>query len=45
MPKDSGLFARVEVDEELGTPSWPNGADIDPVSYVEQPTPRGEKGP
>lgn len=29
--RDPELFARVEVDEELGTLSWPNGADIDPV--------------
>jgi len=27
---DPDLFAAVEVDEELGTIVWPNGADIDP---------------
>lgn len=28
---DRDLFARVKVDEELGTIVWPNGADMDPV--------------
>jgi len=28
--RESGYFARVRVDPELGTISWPNGADIDP---------------
>ena len=28
--RDPGYFARVELDEELGTISWPNGADIAP---------------
>lgn len=28
---DPDLFRRVEVDAELGTIVWPNGADIDPV--------------
>jgi hypothetical protein len=27
---ESGYFARVRVDPELGTIRWPNGADIDP---------------
>lgn len=27
---DPALFRQVRVDEELGTISWPNGADIDP---------------
>lgn len=27
---DPDLFARVEVDRQLGTIVWPNGADIDP---------------
>ncbi len=28
--RDLGLFARVRVDEGLGTITWPNGADLDP---------------
>jgi hypothetical protein len=28
---DPKLFAQVELDEELGTIVWPNGADMDPV--------------
>ncbi|MPZ70961.1 MAG: DUF2442 domain-containing protein [Actinobacteria bacterium] len=29
--RDPEFFARVSVDEELGTIVWPNGADMDPV--------------
>lgn len=29
--KDPDLFKAVEVDNELGTVVWPNGADMDPV--------------
>ena len=29
--KDHDYFVRVEVDEELGSIVWPNGADLDPV--------------
>lgn len=29
--RDPALFAQVEVDRELGTIVWPNGADMDPV--------------
>jgi Protein of unknown function (DUF2442) len=28
--RDARLFAAVEVDPQLGTVVWPNGADIDP---------------
>jgi hypothetical protein len=28
--RDAALFARVSVDEGLGTITWPNGADLDP---------------
>lgn len=28
---DPEFFARVRVDEELGTVVWPNGADLDPL--------------
>jgi hypothetical protein len=34
--KDENEFARVQVDPELGTIAWPNGADLDPdVLYAE----------
>lgn len=28
--KDPAYFAQVRVDPDLGTVSWPNGADLDP---------------
>ena len=28
--RDPALFSQVRVDPELGTVSWPNGADLDP---------------
>jgi len=28
---DLDYFARVRVDEELGSIVWPNGADLDPI--------------
>lgn len=28
--RDPQLFRQVQVDEELGTIVWPNGADMDP---------------
>ena len=27
---DEDLFAQVQVDPEIGTITWPNGADLDP---------------
>ena len=33
--RDPSLFTRVEVDPELGTVVWPNGADLDPESLLE----------
>jgi hypothetical protein len=34
--RDEAFFARVTVDEELGTVVWPNGADLAPdVLYQE----------
>ena len=30
MIDDLGVFRKVDVDEELGTIVWPNGADLDP---------------
>ncbi len=29
--KDKSLFQRLEVDSEVGTIQWPNGADFDPA--------------
>jgi hypothetical protein len=28
---DPGYFAQVQVDDQLGTVVWPNGADLDPL--------------
>jgi hypothetical protein len=28
---DPGYFAQMQVDEQLGTVVWPNGADLDPL--------------
>jgi hypothetical protein len=47
---DPTLFRQVQVDSELGTIVWPNGADIDPdvlyhgrtpAAWEADPTPRG----
>jgi len=47
--RDPKLFAAVEVDRELGTIRWPNGADLDPdVLYAVisgQPTPDLSRAP
>jgi hypothetical protein len=28
---DPGYFAQVQLDDQLGTVVWPNGADLDPL--------------
>ena len=30
--RDPTMFVRVRVDPDLGTVSWPNGADLDPCT-------------
>ncbi len=37
------MFAQVQLDDELGTIVWPNGADFDPdvLHGDAQPAPRG----
>ncbi len=32
---DPSMFARVEVDREAGTVTWPTGADLDPIVIYE----------
>ena len=34
--KDPAYFAKVTVDDELGTVVWPNGADIAPETLYEE---------
>jgi hypothetical protein len=33
--RDPRMFARVEVDRESGTVTWPTGADLDPIVIYE----------
>jgi hypothetical protein len=33
--RDPELFARVQVDPESGTVTWPTGADLDPIVVYE----------
>ena len=33
--RDPRMFARVEVDGESGTVTWPTGADLDPIVIYE----------
>jgi hypothetical protein len=33
--QDPEMFARVEVDREAGTVTWPTGADLDPIVIYE----------
>lgn len=35
--RDPRLFAAVEVDPEVGTLAWPNGADFDPATLHDWP--------
>lgn len=38
--RDPQVFRQVQVDEELGTVVWPNGADLDPdVLHSDAPDP------
>jgi hypothetical protein len=37
--KDPAYFSQVRVDSELGTVSWPNGADLDPDVLYSQLVP------
>jgi len=34
--RDPAFFAQVSVDSELGTVTWPNGADLAPDALYEQ---------
>lgn len=40
--QDPGFFARVRVDPELGTITWPNGADLDPDVLYERLVPNSD---
>jgi hypothetical protein len=33
--RDPAMFARVDVDRESGTVTWPTGADLDPIVIYE----------
>lgn len=35
--RDPALFSAVEVDPEVGTLTWPNGADFDPATLHDWP--------
>ena len=35
--RDPSLFAAVQVDPEVGTLTWPNGADFDPATLHDWP--------
>jgi Protein of unknown function (DUF2442) len=41
--KDRVYFSKVKVDPELGTVSWPNGADLDPDLLYNRLLPNGDK--
>ncbi|MFP5488229.1 MAG: DUF4160 domain-containing protein [Acidimicrobiia bacterium] len=43
--RDADYFARVSVDEELGTIVWPNGADLAPDVLHEQAMSLVDRGP
>ena len=41
--KDPVYFSKVKVDPELGTVSWPNGADLDPDVLYNRLLPNSDK--
>jgi Protein of unknown function (DUF2442) len=41
--KDPAYFSQVRVDPELGTVSWPNGADLDPDVLYERLVPNSDE--
>jgi hypothetical protein len=41
--KEPGYFAQVRVDAELGTVSWPNGADLDPDVLYNKLVPQSDE--
>jgi len=47
--RDPHVFAQVRVDEEMGTVTWPNGADLDPcglhADVSARPVPSPERLP
>jgi Protein of unknown function (DUF2442) len=43
--EDPAYFARVELDDELGTIVWPNGADVAPETLHRWVTERVERVP
>jgi len=38
--RDLGVFNQVRLDSEVGTLTWPNGADFDPATLHDWPTVR-----
>jgi hypothetical protein len=41
--RDPAYFSQVRVDAELGTVSWPNGADLDPDVLYGRLVPNGDE--
>jgi len=40
--RDQALFNKVQIDSEVGTLVWPNGADFDPATLHDWPASRKE---